>query len=448
MSPTNTASAGGVFLGRFRQKMPDAPIICVKILSRSSHIKATIMAVGNIDFPVMWPVAGIRIGTAEAYVRYPNRRDLVVLELAAGSQTAAVFTQNAFAAAPVQVCRQHLQQAMPRYLVINTGNANAATGAQGIENAELTCRKLAECAGVRPEEVLPFSTGVIGEQLPIERLLGGIQPALNELSDQYWPQAAQGIMTTDTIPKGASAQFELDGHAYHMTGISKGAGMIRPNMATMLAFVATDLPVAPALLQDMLSQSVEQSFNRITIDGDTSTNDACLLIATGQGGGTVLDGADDPRYPQVMGVLNQVMQRLAELIVRDGEGATKFITVTVEGGATTQECCDVAYSVAESPLIKTALFASDPNWGRLVMAIGKAGVSDLDVSRVQVWLGDVHICRNGGANPAYKEAMGAAVMTQPEILIRIDLGRGRAQDTVYTCDFSYDYVKINADYRS
>ena len=396
----------------------------------------------------MHVVQGVKIGSTEAYVRYPNRRDLVIFEFAEGSNVAGVFTQSAFAAAPVLLSKKHLAENTPRYLIINTGNANAATGTVGYKNAETTCAKLAELAGVQANQILPFSTGVIGEQLPIERLVQGIQPALNDLNADRWAEAASGIMTTDTTPKGASEQFELDGVTYTMTGISKGAGMIRPNMATMLSFVATDAPISKVLVQQLLQTTVEHSFNRITIDGDTSTNDSCIFVATGLAGGAEIESQDDPRYQQVLDVLARIMNRLAQLIVRDGEGATKFITVQVEGGANTQECCDVAYSVAESPLIKTALFASDPNWGRIVMAIGKAGVPNLDSSKVQVWLGDVQICLDGGANPDYTEEVGAAVMAEKEITIRIDLGRGTAKDTVYTCDFSYDYVKINADYRS
>ncbi|ECE6726268.1 MULTISPECIES: bifunctional glutamate N-acetyltransferase/amino-acid acetyltransferase ArgJ [Acinetobacter] len=410
------------------------------------------MAVGDVTMPHMHVVKGVKIGSTQAYVRYPNRRDLVVFEFVEGSQVAGVFTQSAFAAAPVLLSKKHLNESsavqQPRYLIINTGNANAATGKLGLENATKTCAKLAELAHVQPHQVLPFSTGVIGEQLPIERLLNGIQPALDTLDEASWTDAAFGIMTTDTVPKGASEQFELDGITYTMTGISKGAGMIRPNMATMLSFVATDAPISQAMVQQLLQTTVEHSFNRITIDGDTSTNDSCIFVATAQAGGNVIESSTDPRYTVVLDVLTLIMNRLAQLIVRDGEGATKFITVTVEGGANTQECCDVAYSISDSPLIKTALFASDPNWGRIVMAIGKAGIQNLDSSKVQVWLGDVQICLDGGANPDYTEEMGAAVMAEKEITIRVDLGRGQAKDTVYTCDLSYDYVKINADYRS
>ncbi len=406
------------------------------------------MAVGDVAMPQMHVVHGVKIGSAEAYVRYQNRRDLVIFEFSEGTNVAGVFTQNAFCAAPVHVSKAHLQQTNPRYLVINTGNANAGTGKIGMANAEATCEKLAELAGVNKNQILPFSTGVIGEQLPMPRLLAGLQPALETLRDDAWGDAATGIMTTDTTPKGASEQFELDGITYTMTGISKGAGMIRPNMATMLGFVATDAPIARDLVQALLSAAVNQSFNRITIDGDTSTNDSCIFAATGQAGGVEISSSDDPRYAQVAEVLTRIMRRLAQLIVRDGEGATKFITVAVEGGVNTQECCDIAYSIAHSPLVKTALFASDPNWGRILAAIGYAGVKDLDVEKIQVWLDDVQICKDGGAAEDYTEEAGARVMAQSEITIRVALGRGTAQDTVYTCDLSYDYVKINADYRS
>ena len=406
------------------------------------------MAVGDVTMPQMHVVKGVKIGSTEAYVRYQNRRDLVIFEFAEGSNVAGVFTQNAFCAAPVHVSKAHLQLANPRYLVINTGNANAGTGKIGMANAEATCAKLAELAGVSKTEILPFSTGVIGEQLPLARLLTGLQPALNTLKDDAWLDAATGIMTTDTLPKGASEQFELDGILYTMTGISKGAGMIRPNMATMLGYVATDVPISRKLVQQLLKTTVNVSFNRITIDGDTSTNDSCIFVATGQAGGTEITSVDDARYTVVLDVLTRVMKRLAQLIVRDGEGATKFMTVAVEGGADTQECCDIAYSIAHSPLVKTAFFASDPNWGRILAAIGYAGVTNLDVEKIQVWLDDVQICKDGGAAADYTEEAGARVMSQAEITIRVDLGRGQAKDTVYTCDLSYDYVKINADYRS
>jgi glutamate N-acetyltransferase/amino-acid N-acetyltransferase len=406
------------------------------------------MAVGDLTMPQMHVVKGVKIGSAEAYVRYQNRRDLVIFEFAEGSNVAGVFTQNAFCAAPVHVCKAHLQITNPRYLVINTGNANAGTGKIGMVNAQATCAKLAELAGVSISEILPFSTGVIGEQLPIERLVNGLQPALDSLKEDAWLDAAKGIMTTDTLPKGASEQFEMDGVLYTMTGISKGAGMIRPNMATMLSYVATDAPISRELVQQLLKTTVNVSFNRITIDGDTSTNDSCIFVSTGQAGGKEITSTDDSRYTIVLDVLTRVMKRLAQLIVRDGEGATKFITVAVEGGADTQECCDIAYSIAHSPLVKTAIFASDPNWGRILAAIGYAGIKNLDVEKIQVWLDDVQICKDGGAAADYTEEAGARVMSQAELTIRVDLGRGQAKDTVYTCDLSYDYVKINADYRS
>jgi glutamate N-acetyltransferase/amino-acid N-acetyltransferase len=406
------------------------------------------MAVGDLKMPVMQPVKGVRIGIAESYIRYQNRRDLVVFELAEGSTTAAVFTQNSFCAAPVLVARAHLDQINPRYLVINTGNANAGTGAQGIKNSQETCTALAQLTQTIDSQVLPFSTGVIGEQLPIDRLVAGLPAALKGLNENGWVEAAHGIMTTDTLPKGASEILMMNGEMYTITGISKGAGMIRPNMATMLSFVATDAPIAQDVLQALLTTAVNQSFNRITIDGDTSTNDACVLVATGTASGQPLTANTDERYSDFEAAFNRIFLRLAQLIVRDGEGATKFMTVRVEGGLNTQECCDVEYRVAHSPLIKTAFFASDPNWGRIVCAIGNAGVPDLDVTQVQVYLDHTQIVKDGGANPDYTEAEGAAVMAQPEIVIGIDLGRGDAVDTVWTCDFSYDYVKINADYRS
>lgn len=406
------------------------------------------MAVGDLSMPEMLPVLGVKIGISEAYIRYKNRRDLVVFELAEGSSVAAVFTKNAFCAAPVQLARHHLSKGAPRYLVINTGNANAGTGLLGLESAAESCKALADLTQCDANQVLPFSTGVIGEQLPVDRLIAGLPAALKDLSIDAWRDAAAGIMTTDTLPKGASERIEVDGQKYTITGISKGAGMIRPNMATMLAYVATDAPIAQPLLQDILAAVTEQSFNRITIDGDTSTNDACVLIATGKAAGSVIESTQDSRYEALFAALQRVFTRLAQLIVRDGEGATKFMTVRVEGGKNTEECCDIAYSVAHSPLIKTAFFASDPNWGRILAAVGKAGVPELDVSKIQVWLDDVQICRDGGAAPDYTEAQGSAVMKQEEITIRIALGRGEAVDTVWTCDLSYDYVKINADYRS
>lgn len=405
------------------------------------------MPVGDVALPTMHPVNGVLIGFAEAHVRYPNRRDLVVFALEKGAQTAAVTTQNAFCAAPVQVLRQHLEQHSPRYFVINTGNANAGTGTQGLADAKQTCADLAALTGVASGEVLPFSTGVIGELLNVTNIKAGLPKALDNLNVAHWAQAAQGIMTTDVVPKGASEQVRVGGTVYTVTGIAKGAGMIRPNMATMLSFVATDAAIEKPLLQTMLSELVNQSFNRITVDGDTSTNDCCVLTAT-HAVGELIDSQDHPHYAPVYAALKNVMLRLAQLVVRDGEGATKFITVRVKGGDTTAECCQVAYAVAHSPLIKTAFFASDPNWGRILAAVGYAGVHNLDVGQVNVHLDDVQICTRGGRDPSYTEAQGQEVMKRPEITITIDLGRGEAEDTVYTCDFSYDYVKINADYRS
>lgn len=406
------------------------------------------MAVGDLSLPVMHPVKGVRIGITEAMIRYKNRRDLTVFEIAEGATVAAVFTQNSYCAAPVLLCREYLQQATPRYLVINTGNANAGTGELGLQNAKASTEALAGLTQVAPQQVLPFSTGVIGEHLPVDRLGAALPAALAALSADNWAAAATGIMTTDTKPKGTSEQVTVDGITYTVTGISKGAGMIRPNMATMLGYVATDAAIEKDLLNAMLKTAVNQSFNRITIDGDTSTNDSCVLIASGQAGNAVLAQASGALFDALQKTINSVFARLAQLIVRDGEGATKFMTVRVEEGANSEECCDVAYSIAHSPLVKTAFFASDPNWGRIVAGIGNAGLKALDVSKVRVYLNDICIVDNGGRAPAYTEEQGAAVMKEAEILIRVCLGRGTAQDTVYTCDFSYDYVKINADYRS
>ncbi len=405
------------------------------------------MAVGLAALPALLPVRGVEIAVLEAGVRYKNRRDLVVFALAAGSHVAAVFTRNAFCAAPVQVARAHLGSAV-RYLLINTGNANAGTGEPGLAACRLSCQALAEQMQVQPEQVLPFSTGVIGEALPYERIIAALPQVGPALRQDAWNEAAAGIMTTDTQPKGASRRLVVDGRTYTLTGIAKGAGMIRPNMATMLSFIATDMALEPQLLQQLLQTATEHSFNRITIDGDTSTNDACVLVATGAADAGLVSSAGSPQAEALAAQLQSLMQELAQMIVRDGEGASKFMTVQVEGGASSAECCDVAYAVAHSPLVKTAFFASDPNWGRILAAIGRAGVADLDVSRVQVWLDELQICRDGGAAPQYSEAQGAAVMQRAEITIRIDLGRGACRDTVWTCDLSYDYVKINADYRS
>lgn len=407
------------------------------------------MAVGNVAVPeTIYAIDGIRLSTVAAGVRYPDRDDLVVIEIAESATTAVVTTKNAFCAAPVRVLRAHFVEATPRYLVINTGNANAGTGQDGIQRAESICTALANQVGVDANTVLPFSTGVIGEPLNSEAIIAGLDHAVTNLGTDNWLAAANGIRTTDTIPKVASQKVSVAGNDYHITGISKGSGMIRPNMATMLGYVATDANIAPDLLQEMLIAINEQSFNRITVDGDTSTNDCCVLMATGKANASVIDSPEHPHYQPLFDALTHIFVRLAQLIVRDGEGATKFITVKVTGGKTTQECCHVAYAVAHSPLVKTAFFASDANWGRILAAVGYAGVEDLDTEQVDVFLNDVMICQNGSVAPNYTEAAGNAVMSRPEITIHIDLARGEASDTVYTCDLSYDYVKINADYRS
>ncbi|NMQ18443.1 bifunctional glutamate N-acetyltransferase/amino-acid acetyltransferase ArgJ [Candidatus Competibacter phosphatis] len=391
-------------------------------------------------------VAGVRLGTARAGIKYPDRRDLVVVELAAETQAAAVFTRNAFCAAPVTVARTHLAAASPRYLVINTGNANAGTGRQGLADAEASCRSLAERTGCRSEEVLPFSTGVIGESLPLFRLVTGLPEALATLRPDGWAEAAAGIMTTDTRPKWASRRLTLAGREVTITGIAKGAGMIRPDMATMLAFVATDAAVDPALLREILHEAVADSFNAITVDGDTSTNDACLLLATGRSGANVpATGGDRARFATAVG---EVCVDLAQAIVRDGEGATKFITVRVEGGRDVAECRQVAYTIAHSPLVKTAFFASDPNWGRILAAVGRSGLDALDLERVTIHLDEVCIVRDGGRAPDYTEEQGQRVMARPEIAIRVELGRGGAAARIWTTDLSFDYVRINAEYRT
>lgn len=406
------------------------------------------MAVGFTGLPDMLPVRGLRLGTACAGIKKPGRRDLVVLALDEGAQCAGVFTRNAFCAAPVVVAKAHLAQGQPRLLLVNTGNANAGTGEAGLSDARQSCAALAQLAGCLPEQVLPFSTGVIGERLPLERIVAGMPAALETLREDGWEDAAWGIMTTDTLPKGASRQIVLDGRVVTVTGIAKGAGMIRPDMATMLAYVATDAAVAPAVLQDCLVQAANRSFNRVTIDGDTSTNDSCVLIATGRAGNAPIEMASGVDYIQLVAVVTEVCEELAQKIVRDGEGATKFITVEVAGGASGQECLDVAYTIAHSPLVKTAFFASDPNWGRILAAVGRAGLNQLDLDAITIYLGDVCIVRNGGRAPEYTEVQGQQVMNGAEIVIRVALGRGDAIDRVWTCDFSYDYVKINAEYRT
>lgn len=405
------------------------------------------MAVGPGSLPTFCPVAGVRLGIGSAGIKKPGRKDLVVIELAEGSRVAGIFTRNQFCAAPVVVTRSHLASDAPRYLLINTGNANAGTGEQGLRDARACCQALADQAGMPAAAVLPFSTGVIGEPLPVDKIVRGLPQALADVSEAHWAEAAAGIMTTDTRPKGATRQLDLDGHRVTISGISKGAGMIRPNMATMLGFIATDAKINPVLLSSLVAELGEQSFNRITIDGDTSTNDACMLIASGQYGGPEIT-ADSPCLPALKDALRDVFLELAHAIVRDGEGATKFVTIEVSHARSVQEALDVAYTVAHSPLVKTALFASDPNWGRILAAVGRAGVENLDLNALEIWLGDVCLVRNGGRADDYSESRGKTVMSREEITIHIDLKRGDVMERVWTCDFSHDYVTINAEYRT
>jgi glutamate N-acetyltransferase/amino-acid N-acetyltransferase len=411
-----------------------------------------------VNFPSIAPadlhaVAGVTLGYAQAGIRKAGRKDLLVISLDAGTTVAGVFTANRFCAAPVTVCREHLAQAHAagpgiRALVVNTGNANAGTGETGMAHARQTCEALAALAGIEPRQVLPFSTGVILEPLPVERIAAGLPAALAQRTPQGWYDAAQTIMTTDTLPKAASARATVAGHEVAITGISKGAGMIRPNMATMLGFLATDAAIAQPVLDTLIKYAADRSFNCITVDGDTSTNDSFILVATGRSGMPSIESTDDPAYPALRDAITDVARRLAQLIVRDGEGATKFMTIAVEQGANEAECRQVAYAVAHSPLVKTAFYASDPNLGRILAAIGYAGIADLDVSRVNLYLDDVHVAREGGRNPDYREEDGQRVMKGSEILVRIVLGRGEAAATVWTCDLSHEYVSINADYRS
>ena len=397
----------------------------------------------------LFAVPGVRWGLTEAGVRKAHRKDLAVMLLDEGSAVGAVFTQNRFCAAPVQVCREHLAQGFGvRAMVINTGNANAGTGEDGLVRARSTCIALARLLEVAPEQVLPFSTGVIMEPLPSDRIAAGLPQALDAALEDNWANAAQAIMTTDTVPKAFSRRVVLGGHTVTVTGISKGAGMIRPNMATMLGFLATDACIAPALMADLAHDLAEASFNRVTVDGDTSTNDSFVVVATHKAGHAPITAWDSADGQALKAALMEVSRLLAQAIVRDGEGATKFITVRVEGGKSGAECRQVAYAIAHSPLVKTAFFASDPNLGRILAAVGYAGIADLDQSRIDLYLDDVLVAQQGGRYPGYAEADGARVMQQSEITVRVLLGRGQASDTVWTCDFSYDYVKINADYRS
>ncbi len=395
------------------------------------------------------PVPGVRIGVAEAGVRKAGRKDLTVFLLDAGASVAGVFTQNRYCAAPVQVCREHLAAGQDiRALVINTGNANAGTGADGLARTRATCTALAGALGVAEAQILPFSTGVIMEPLPVERITAALPAALANAQADHWLAAGEGIMTTDTQPKAYSRQLQVGGKTVTVTGISKGAGMIRPNMATMLGFLATDAAIAPALLQDLAKELADGSFNRVTIDGDTSTNDSFIVIATHQAGNAPVTDWASADAQALKAALLEVARLLAQAIVRDGEGATKFITVQVGGGKTEEECRLAAYAIAHSPLVKTAFYASDPNLGRILAAVGYAGIADLDQNGIELYLDDVHVVTQGGRNPAYREEDGQRVMQQPEITVRVDLGRGSASQTVWTCDLSHDYVSINADYRS
>ncbi|SEK13744.1 MULTISPECIES: bifunctional glutamate N-acetyltransferase/amino-acid acetyltransferase ArgJ [unclassified Variovorax] len=401
------------------------------------------------DPAALFAVPGVRIGVAEAGVRKANRKDLTVVLIDEGSAVGGVFTQNRFCAAPVQVCRDHLASNFGiRAMVINTGNANAGTGEDGLMRTRATCIALARHLEIAPEQILPFSTGVIMEPLPVDRIEAGLPAALADAGADHWARAAEGIMTTDTIPKAFSQRVQVGGATVTVTGISKGAGMIRPNMATMLGFMATDAKIDAALIQPLAKLLADASFNRVTIDGDTSTNDSFVVIATQKASHATITSLDSADGQALVAAMQNVARQLAQAIVRDGEGATKFITVQVDGGKDAAECKQVAYAVAHSPLVKTAFYASDPNLGRILAAVGYAGIADLDQTGIDLFLDDVHVAVKGGRNPSYREEDGQRVMKQSEITVRIGLGRGNASETVWTCDFSHDYVTINADYRS
>ncbi len=394
-------------------------------------------------------VAGVRIGITEAGVRQANRKDLTVFLLDEGTSVAGVFTKNRFCAAPVQVCREHLAAGQGvRAIVINTGNANAGTGASGLAHARQTSEAMAKLLGCNAQQVLPFSTGVIMEPLPVDKIIAAMPKAIELAQADAWAVAAEGIMTTDTVPKAASVQVQIDGVTVTVTGISKGAGMIRPNMATMLGYLATDAAIAPELMTDLAKTLADGSFNCVTVDGDTSTNDSFVVMATHKAAHAPISSWDSAQGQALMQAMLQVARQLAHAIVRDGEGATKFITIAVEGGRDAQECAQVAYAIAHSPLVKTAFFASDPNLGRILAAVGYAGIEDLDQGLIELHLDDVHVATLGGRHPQYKEEDGQRVMKQSEITVRVGLGRGAASHTVWTCDLSHEYVTINADYRS
>lgn len=403
------------------------------------------MSVGQ-DKPVnCLPIAGIRLSASKAGIRYPDRLDLVLIEIAEGSSVAGVFTRNAFCAAPVVLAKKHLAELPARYFLVNTGNANAGTGRQGEIDARTSCAGLAKLAGIEAEQVLPFSTGVIGETLPVARIEAGLPNALQTLSPDAWEDAARGIMTTDTRPKGCSRKVSLSGGEISISGIAKGAGMLKPNMATMLAFVCTDAKIEQHSLQKALQVSVDQSFNRITVDGDTSTNDCCMVAATGQSGVVVSADEDIRLFEDALG---EICQELAQQLIRDAEGASKFITITISGGANTQECLQVGYAVAESPLVKTALFASDPNWGRILAAVGRAGIEDMDIDSIRIRLGETLIVEGGAVADSYDESKGQLEMNKDEIAIHIDLARGEVLETFWTSDLSHEYIRINAEYRT
>ena len=407
------------------------------------------MAVGlQNTLPPLHPVAGVTLGAVAAGIKKSGQPDLALIQLAPGSRTAGVFTQNAFCAAPVIVARDHLAQASPRALLINSGNANAGTGEAGLQAARFSCEQVAVQLDVSPDSVLPFSTGVIGEPLPLAPLKQGIEQLPARLHPEGWAEVARAIMTTDTVPKAVSRRVRIGAHEIVLTGVAKGSGMIHPNMATMLAFVATDARVSQPVLDAVLRQAVERSFNRITVDGDTSTNDACTLTATGQADMPEITTLEREEGQAFLQAVQSVMTTLAQMIVRDGEGATKFVQLSLILIATPEACLQVAFTIAHSPLVKTALFASDPNWGRVLAAVGRAGLADLDIQQVRIWLDEVCIVRDGGRAPDYTEEAGQKVMQREEITIRVALGQGTARETVWTTDLSYDYVRINAEYRT
>ncbi len=406
------------------------------------------MSVNLSVFNAFHSIDGLKIGFCNAGIKQTERQDLVVFELADTATTAGIFTQNAFCAAPVQICKEHLKKAHIKYLVINTGNANAGTGQPGFDDAMAICQAVASVKNVNVTSVLPFSTGVIGERLPLDKIVNAIPQAMSTMNADSWFEASRGIMTTDTQPKGTSTQFDYNGTTITISGISKGAGMIKPNMATMLGFIATDAPVAKSVLQEICSELGNKSFNRITIDGDTSTNDSCMLMATGTADLPELTNSSDPFYAVLKSELEKVFIELAQAIVRDGEGATKFVSINVSDCASSQEALDVAYTVAHSPLVKTALFASDANWGRILAAVGRSGLDNMQLDDIQIYLDDVCIVKNGARAESYTEDAGASVMNQAEITINIDMGRGNVSETVWTTDLSHEYVTINAEYRT